>query len=148
MSYQKISVGISSCLLGENVRYDGGNKRNDFIIDRLGHFFDFRPYCPEVNIGLGVPRPTIYLTDIKVSDIGVLDRALEATLQHFEDELIEQTESFVQAAKDIEAELHAWEGEPARRDLIFAPTGEVVQRFGTSVDPMSSSLQRAVRSLL
>jgi uncharacterized protein YbbK (DUF523 family) len=58
---KKIPIGISSCLLGHNVRYDGGHKRNDFIIDTLGSHFDFQPFCPEVEIGLGIPRTPIYL---------------------------------------------------------------------------------------
>ena len=58
---KKIPVGISSCLLGHNVRYDGGHKRNTYIIDTLGRYFDFQPFCPEVEIGLGIPRTPIYL---------------------------------------------------------------------------------------
>lgn len=54
-------VGISSCLLGERVRYDGGHKRDRFIAEVLSRHFEFVPYCPEVAIGLGVPRPTIQL---------------------------------------------------------------------------------------
>ncbi|RLK50176.1 uncharacterized protein YbgA (DUF1722 family) [Alkalispirillum mobile] len=58
----KIPVGISSCLLGEPVRYDRGHKRSSFITDILAEYFDFRPACPEVAIGLGVPRPPIRLS--------------------------------------------------------------------------------------
>ena len=58
---EKIPVGISSCLFGHNVRYDGGHKRNTYIIDTLGRYFDFQPFCPEVEIGLGIPRTPIYL---------------------------------------------------------------------------------------
>ena len=57
----RIRIGISSCLLGQAVRYDGGHKHNGYITESLGKFFDFVPYCPEVAIGLGVPRPTIHL---------------------------------------------------------------------------------------
>ena len=67
------------------------------------------------------------------NDLEVLDRALEATLQRFEDELIAQTEVFVQTAKDIEAELHSWEGGAARRDLVFAPTEAIVCLAGEPV---------------
>ncbi|MDJ0834576.1 MAG: DUF523 domain-containing protein [Gammaproteobacteria bacterium] len=65
MSYRKIPVAISSCLLGESVRYDGGHKQHDFILHELGEYFDFRPFCPEVSIDLGVPRPKIQLVDIE-----------------------------------------------------------------------------------
>ena len=57
----KIRIGISSCLLGQGVRYDGGHKHNGYITDSLGQFFEFVPICPEVAIGLGVPRPPIRL---------------------------------------------------------------------------------------
>ena len=57
----RIPVGISSCLLGEAVRYDGGHKRDAWIVDTLGQWFEYRPVCPEVAIGLGVPRPPIRL---------------------------------------------------------------------------------------
>lgn len=52
----KIPVGISSCLIGDNVRFDGGHKRDAYIVGTLSHYFDFRPFCPEMGIGLGVPR--------------------------------------------------------------------------------------------
>jgi uncharacterized protein YbgA (DUF1722 family)/uncharacterized protein YbbK (DUF523 family) len=60
-TFPKIPVGISSCLIGESVRFDGGHKRDAYIIGTLGEYFEFRPCCPEVAIGLGVPRPTIHL---------------------------------------------------------------------------------------
>jgi uncharacterized protein YbgA (DUF1722 family)/uncharacterized protein YbbK (DUF523 family) len=57
----KILLGISACLLGENVRYDGGHKRDRFIIDTLGQFVEFVPVCPEVECGLPVPRESMHL---------------------------------------------------------------------------------------
>jgi uncharacterized protein YbbK (DUF523 family)/uncharacterized protein YbgA (DUF1722 family) len=56
-----VRVGISSCLLGEQVRYDGGHKRDAFLTEELGRHVQFVPLCPEVEIGLGVPRPTLRL---------------------------------------------------------------------------------------
>ena len=58
---QKIRLGVSACLLGQTVRYDGGHKRDPFLTDTLGHFVEWVPVCPEVEIGLGVPRDTIRL---------------------------------------------------------------------------------------
>jgi uncharacterized protein YbbK (DUF523 family) len=46
-------VGVSSCLLGSLVRFDGGHKRFGFPADELGPYVDWVPYCPEVEIGLG-----------------------------------------------------------------------------------------------
>ncbi len=56
-----IRLGVSSCLLGAEVRYDGGHKRERYISEVLGEFFEWVPVCPEVEIGLGVPRPPIRL---------------------------------------------------------------------------------------
>ncbi len=58
---KSIRIGISSCLLGQKVRYDGGHKRDRFATDVLEPFVEWVPMCPEVEIGLGIPRPTIRL---------------------------------------------------------------------------------------
>src|SRR5215472_3469639 len=55
-------VGASSCLLGEEVRFNGGHKRSRFLTDELGRYVDWVPYCPEIEIGLGTPREPIRLT--------------------------------------------------------------------------------------
>jgi uncharacterized protein YbbK (DUF523 family) len=57
----EILIGVSACLLGERVRYDGGHKRNAFLLEELASHVRFVPVCPEVGIGLGVPRETIRL---------------------------------------------------------------------------------------
>ncbi len=64
----KIPVGISSCLLGENVRFDGGHKQHSYVQQTLGRYFEFRPFCPEVAIGLGIPRKPIRLVRKQGSD--------------------------------------------------------------------------------
>jgi uncharacterized protein YbgA (DUF1722 family)/uncharacterized protein YbbK (DUF523 family) len=58
---EEIPVGVSACLLGEKVRYDGGHKRDNYVADVLGRYFRFVPVCPELDIGLGVPRETLRL---------------------------------------------------------------------------------------
>jgi uncharacterized protein YbgA (DUF1722 family)/uncharacterized protein YbbK (DUF523 family) len=58
----KIPIGVSACLLGENVRYDGGHKRDPYIVETLGRFLRFVPVCPEVGCGLPVPREAMHLT--------------------------------------------------------------------------------------
>ncbi|KIH78063.1 Uncharacterized conserved protein YbgA, DUF1722 family [Geoalkalibacter ferrihydriticus] len=57
----KIRIGISSCLLGENVRYDGGHQLDRLIRDFLGPYLEFVPVCPEVEVGLPIPRETLRL---------------------------------------------------------------------------------------
>lgn len=57
----RIRIGVSSCLLGQEVRYDGGHKHSGYITQTLARHFEFVPFCPEVAIGLGIPRPPIRL---------------------------------------------------------------------------------------
>jgi len=78
---QKILIGISSCLLGEQVRYDGGHKNNSYIAQTLGQVFEFKPFCPEVSIGLGVPRETIRLVEQEgeIRCLGTKNAALDVT---------------------------------------------------------------------
>ncbi len=59
-----IRIGISSCLLGEKVRFDGGHKQDRFLTKTLGQYVEWVPVCPEVEIGLGTPRETIRLVQI------------------------------------------------------------------------------------
>jgi uncharacterized protein YbgA (DUF1722 family)/uncharacterized protein YbbK (DUF523 family) len=56
-----IRLGVSSCLLGQEVRFDGGHKRDRFITDLLGRFVEWVPVCPEVEVGMGTPRPALRL---------------------------------------------------------------------------------------
>jgi uncharacterized protein YbbK (DUF523 family)/uncharacterized protein YbgA (DUF1722 family) len=57
----QISIGVSACLLGHEVRYDGGHKRDPYITNILGEFFRVVSICPEADAGLGIPRETIDL---------------------------------------------------------------------------------------
>lgn len=76
-----IRIGISSCLLGQEVRFDGGHKRDTFITGTLSRYFAFVPVCPELAIGLGVPREPIQLVgtagDIRV--VGTRNPELDVT---------------------------------------------------------------------
>jgi len=57
----KIRLGISTCLLGENVRFDGGHKLDPFLTDTLGQYVEYVPVCPEVECGFGIPRESFRL---------------------------------------------------------------------------------------
>jgi len=59
-----LRVGISACLLGERVRWDGGHKRHAFLADVLGKHVEWVAVCPEVELGLGVPRPPMDLVEV------------------------------------------------------------------------------------
>ncbi len=78
---EKIPIGISSCLLGQEVRFDGGHKHNAYITQNLGEFFEFIPFCPELAVGMSVPRPPIQLREMnnKLHAMGVKDPLLDKT---------------------------------------------------------------------
>jgi len=59
----RIPVGISRCLLGEEVRYNGSHKLSKYCRDHLGPYFDYQDVCPEVEIGMGIPREPIRLVE-------------------------------------------------------------------------------------
>ncbi len=61
MAMERIKLGISTCLLGERIRYDGGHKLDRFLRDTLGQYVDYVPVCPEVECGLPVPRESMHL---------------------------------------------------------------------------------------
>ena len=58
---EKIKLGISTCLLGEKVRYDGGHKLDRFLTETLGQYVEYVPVCPEYECDLGVPRESMRL---------------------------------------------------------------------------------------
>jgi uncharacterized protein YbgA (DUF1722 family)/uncharacterized protein YbbK (DUF523 family) len=58
---ENLNVGISMCLLGEKVRFDGGHKKDRYLTDVLGGYFRWVPVCPELEVGMGVPREPVRL---------------------------------------------------------------------------------------
>ncbi|MFN2375355.1 MAG: YbgA family protein, partial [Candidatus Binatia bacterium] len=65
---EKIRVGVSSCLLGQEVRFDSGHKHDRYVTDVLGQHFDFVSVCPEVEVGMGIPRESVRLVRETGSD--------------------------------------------------------------------------------
>lgn len=94
----KIPLGVSQCLMGEQVRFDGGHKRSRYLTDVLSEYIEFRPVCPEVAIGLGIPRKPIRLVLIgdETRVRGVQNPELDVT-----DALVEQAEFAAQQMPDI-----------------------------------------------
>lgn len=88
-----IKLGVSHCLLGERVRYDGQHKRDSFIVDTLGKYVEFVPVCPEVECGLPVPREAMRLVGsvenprlmTQRSGIDHTDRMLSWTAKRLDD---------------------------------------------------------------
>jgi uncharacterized protein YbbK (DUF523 family) len=62
-------IGVSACLLGEKVRWDGGHKRDDFVAAVLADEFELVPVCPEVELGLGVPRDPIQIVGTRLENV-------------------------------------------------------------------------------
>lgn len=89
-----IKVGISSCLLGQPVRYDGGHKLSVLCAQELTRLFEFVPTCPEAGAGLGVPRPAVRLTGDPAAPraSGVDDPQLDVTdaLQAYAEQRVPQ----------------------------------------------------------
>jgi uncharacterized protein YbgA (DUF1722 family)/uncharacterized protein YbbK (DUF523 family) len=98
MSDSKITIGISSCLLGQEVRFDSSHKHNRYITDTLGEYFEFRPFCPEVAIGLGIPRPPIRMVNIqgevRVRGVKEPDRDVTDDLSHYAQDVAKHCHEF------------------------------------------------------
>lgn len=93
-------IGISSCLLGQKVRYDGTAKRDRWIVEQLGRYVDYEPICPENAIGLGTPRPPIRL----VGAVGAV------RVVGVEDPKVDVTEALEDFALNTATHLHAVSG--------------------------------------
>lgn len=80
-SHPRPVIGLSGCLHGEPVRYDGAHKRDAWLLDSLGRYVDYRSWCPEVAIGLGTPRPPIRLVamDGETRVRGTKDPSIDVT---------------------------------------------------------------------
>ena len=77
----RLRLGVSRCLLGEAVRYDGGDKRDHWVADRFGPMVEWVRVCPEEEAGLGVPRPKIRLES---ADGSIRVREVESSIDHTE----------------------------------------------------------------
>ena len=66
----RIRLGVSSCLLGEKVRATGGHSRDAFLVKTLGRWVDWVPVCPEVEMGMGTPRPPLRLVRSEAASEG------------------------------------------------------------------------------
>ncbi len=81
----QIKIGVSACLLGEKVRYDGGHKHDRYITDILGKFFTFVPVCPEVECGMPVPREAMRLEgDLSAPRLMTRQSRIDKTTQMLE----------------------------------------------------------------
>lgn len=77
----RLQVGVSACLVGQPVRYDGGSKRQDYLCNELAKIVTLLPICPEFEAGLGVPRPPVKLVELNegIHALGVENDQLDVT---------------------------------------------------------------------
>ncbi len=73
---ESIRIAISACLLGKEVRFDGGHKRDPFLVETFGRYVEWVPVCPEVEVGMGTPREAVRLVQVggKVRMLGRTSR--------------------------------------------------------------------------
>lgn len=126
-------VGISACLLGKAVRFDGGHKRDPFLTETFGRFVEWVPVCPEVEVGLGVPRATLRLQ----SSAGEIRLVVPAT----GDDLTERMQRWARKRlADLAQE--SLSGFVLKKDSpscglyrvkVYAPAGGMPARSGTGV---------------
>jgi uncharacterized protein YbgA (DUF1722 family)/uncharacterized protein YbbK (DUF523 family) len=132
MSQTPPKVGVSACLLGHQVRYDGGHKRDAFIVGPLSEYLDYIPLCPEAAIGLGIPRPTIRLMGEieRPRLVGSSDPTLDVT---------EKMESYAKRQVDELADLCGFilkKGSPScgmERVKVFNAAGTRAERKGSGL---------------
>ncbi len=97
-----LKIAVSSCLLGNPVRYDAGHKHSAYLTQTLGEYFEFIPFCPEVAIGLGIPRPPIRLVNI---DGSIRVRGVKDTEQDVTDALIAYGEGVARQLRHVSGYL-------------------------------------------
>jgi len=96
---EKLKIAVSSCLLGEEVRFNGGHKRHRWLTHTLGEYADFVPYCPEVAIGMGIPRNPIRLIQ---TDSGTRAVDTDDASQDHTDALKDYAESVLPELNDVD----------------------------------------------
>lgn len=119
----KIPVGISACLTGQKVRYNGGHKQSRYCLDVLQDCFEFKTFCPEVAAGLGIPREPIRLVglpDELPRALGTNDPSLDTT-----DDLLAVGTEFARQNRDLRGFI-LMKGSPScgmERVKVYHPNG-------------------------
>ncbi len=132
MNHNPPKVGVSACLLGHQVRYDGGHKRDAFIIGPLSEFFEWVPVCPETAIGLGIPRPTIRL-------MGEIDHPRLVGTADSTFDITQRMESYAERQVSQMTDLCGYilkKDSPScgmERVKVFTPSGAHAERKGSGI---------------
>ncbi len=135
---QAITIGISACVLGQNVRFNGGAKPLAFCLDHLSQYVTFKPFCPEVAIGMPIPRPAIR----QIRENGIIKIAQPDGSGDVTQELSDYGKKIAEIAKDFSGfifcakspscgmervKIYSTEGKPATPDGIGAFAREIMQ---------------------
>ena len=124
---KKPRCAISRCLLGDNVRYDGKDKANDIVNRELSLYFEWFAICPEVEIGMPVPRPPMHL----------INRRAEIHAVHIHDEQNDFTDALRQHAHQLRIQLANVAGYIVKSRSPSCGLGSVpivgVERLGSGV---------------
>lgn len=128
-----IKVGVSSCVIGSEVRYDGGHKRSGFVSKKVANVFQLVPFCPEVGMGMPVPRPTIHLRDFSAGE------GLDIRLVDSKDGDIDHTNKMSTFFSQIQSKVEDLDGyivaakSPScgmERIKVFTEKGDMLHRKG------------------
>jgi uncharacterized protein YbgA (DUF1722 family)/uncharacterized protein YbbK (DUF523 family) len=139
-----LRIGISSCLLGNEVRFDAGHKHSAYITRTLGAYFEFVPFCPEVAIGLGIPRPPIRLVSV---DGAIRVRGVRDPAQDVTDALIENGRTVARQLAGVSGYLFK-KGSPScgmERVRVYHP--ESGQSLDTSAGIFARTIMQALPEL-
>ena len=131
-TFPRLKIGVSACLLGQEVRFNGGHKRDPFIAGILAGYVDYVPLCPEVAIGLGIPRPTLRLVGDPTHPraLGSGDATLDVT---------SRLKDFARAQIPALAELRGYilkKDSPScgmERVKVYSPRGGAPERKGVGL---------------
>ena len=129
----RIPIGISTCLLGYNVRYNGGHKRDRFILQTLGDYFEYVPVCPEVECGMSTPRESMRLVGTleeyrlltHTTKIDKTDQMLTWADKRLDDLETKQLCGYIFKSKSPSSGLH--------RVKIYSPDGKRVWNSGRGI---------------
>ena len=128
----KIPVGVSACVIGQKVRFDGSHKRARFIQNELSEIFEFQTICPEVGSGMSIPRPIIrqVQTTESIHILGSKDQELDVTdnLQNYADQLIPSLQKlcgYIACAKSPTCGME--------RVKVYNPEGTGCTKSGTGI---------------
>ncbi len=127
-----IRIGTSSCILGNKVRFDGGHKRSGFVASTVDKHYELIPFCPEVGMGMTVPRPTIHLMqyDLGIALVDSKDHSINHTdkaalyFQYIKHK-IKDLDGYILAAKSPTCGME--------RIKVYDVEGGVLHRKGTGI---------------